>query len=317
MLLLATSSNNDNGNNNVVVVISPPGGIGEMTSIEAARLGGAVKWFVVSAPTTTSTTTSKSSSAAAAAASVKQVSLTAETLTAIEMAGGSLELAGASAESLLAAAATTTTTTTNAGSSSSSNSALSAMASWCANSNCIISTYDNGMSSSASSGMNTLMTMNNGQENTNYYDNTILELRAAIRLATREAAAGMKKSSSSSKDKKNVNGIAILPTGVEEEETTNDDASSGGGSGLFGIDFFGGKDKASEPMVPTTLLDAIGKHHGGDGSGSSSVIRYGELFGAPESSVSSYLKEKRIMIACMYDVFPLSNHYVLTQFIPT
>jgi hypothetical protein len=315
MLLLATSSNNDNGNNNVVVVISPPGGIGEMTSIEAARLGGAVKWFVVSAPTTTSTTTSKSSSAAAAAASVKQVSLTAETLTAIEMAGGSLELAGASAESLLAAAATTTTTTTNAGSSSSSNSALSAMASWCANSNCIISTYDNGMSSSASSGMNTLMTMNNGQENTNYYDNTILELRAAIRLATKEAVVGMKKSSSS-KDKKNVNGIAILPTGVEEEETTNDDASSGGGSGLFGIDFFGGKDKANEPMVPTTLLDAIGKHHGG-GSGSSSVIRYGELFGAPESSVSSYLKEKRIMIACMYDVFPLSNHYVLTQFIPT
>ena len=36
-----------------VVVISPPGGIGEITCVQAARLGGCVKWFVVSAPSPT------------------------------------------------------------------------------------------------------------------------------------------------------------------------------------------------------------------------------------------------------------------------
>ena len=48
-LSAATSSNNNKKN---VVVISPPGGIGEIASISAARLGGNVKWFVVSGKVT-------------------------------------------------------------------------------------------------------------------------------------------------------------------------------------------------------------------------------------------------------------------------
>ncbi|KAL7428051.1 hypothetical protein ACHAXH_003897 [Discostella pseudostelligera] len=263
--LLATSSSS---NVDVVVVISPPGGIGEMTSIEAARLGGSVKWFVVSPPSTTTTTTTAAASASSESSSVKQVvSLTSDTLTAIQSSGGSLELAGASADSLLQQQIPDNNN--GRSTSSSSNSALTAMAAWCANSKCIISTYDNGSS------------MNN-KDNEIMMEETMI--RAAIRLATKEAVGNMQPTTASTTSnggsKKNV--IAILPTGVEEvvesmasSDNNNNKGEASGGGGLFGIDLFGGK--KDEPLVPTTLMNA----------GGSIVIRYGELFGAPESSPES------------------------------
>ena len=94
--------------------------------------------------------------------------------------------------------------------------------------------------------------------------------------------------------KKNV--IAILPTGVEEvvesmasSDNNNNKGEASGGGGLFGIDLFGGK--KDEPLVPTTLMNA----------GGSIVIRYGELFGAPESSVSVF--ERKILILSKHVFF--------------
>mmetsp|Transcript_17009 Transcript_17009/g.27629 ORF Transcript_17009/g.27629 Transcript_17009/m.27629 type:complete len:139 (+) Transcript_17009:76-492(+) len=95
-----------------VVVISPPGGIGEIASIEAARLGGSVKWFVISAPSSTSS----------------PIALTAETLAAIEKAGGSMELAGATANNLLAPPDNNDEGSNSITSTSSNDSVLSAMA---------------------------------------------------------------------------------------------------------------------------------------------------------------------------------------------
>lgn len=313
--LLATSSSSSSSGSNVddddvIVVISPPGGIGEMTSIEAARLGGTVKWFVVSAPDSSTDGDNKSTNANAA--SGKQISLTAETLTAIEKAGGSLELAGASADSLLQVPAFSEIPFIGGSNSasSSSSSSLTAMASWCANASCIISTYDFGTANTLPSLMRMMDNSNNNlSKNSMEGDEITMMICAAIRLATKEAVLGMRRMQSSiiaeaaaessdggdnnnnntkekKKKKKNVM-IAILPTGVEEEDCVtdkndnniNNEASSGG---LFGLDFFGGKDK-NELVVPTTLMDAIGKQQNGVGG---IIIRYGELFGAPESSVS-------------------------------
>ena len=103
------------------VIVSPPGGIGKISSIEAACLGGSVKWFVISAPSSTSF----------------PITLTAETLAAIKKAGRPKGLVGATTDSLLPHHDNKYDST-----SSSSDSALSAMAAWCANSKSLICTYD-------------------------------------------------------------------------------------------------------------------------------------------------------------------------------
>ena len=95
-----------------LIVISPPGGVGEVTSVEAAKNGNAVKWFVVSP---------KSSS----------IKLSANTLQDIETAGGSVQLAGASIEDLL------------------NGEAVSAVSTWCGSADGIVCTYDSSSSSSS------------------------------------------------------------------------------------------------------------------------------------------------------------------------
>lgn len=144
--------------------------------------------------------------------------------------------------------------------------------------------------------------------------------RAAIRLATKEASVGKNNNmqptsssngggggSSSSSSKKNV--IAILPTGVEEviveSMASSDNNNNSGGGGLFGIDLFGGK-KDDEPFVPTTLMNAAG------GGSSTIVIRYGELFGAPESSVS--LERIMDIVEVVLHFFFISSNYLTTHF---
>jgi hypothetical protein len=64
-----------------LVVISPPGGIGEITSLSAAKSGASIKWFVVG--------------------SSPQLKLTADSLAEIEKSGGSIEFASADGKSLV------------------------------------------------------------------------------------------------------------------------------------------------------------------------------------------------------------------------
>lgn len=94
-----------------LVVISPPGGIGEITAVKAAIMGNSVKWFVV-----------RSSNAANA-----KVVLSQEALRDISNAGGSVELAGADAPSLLGDDAP---------------SAIAAVIQWCAGANGLVCTMD-------------------------------------------------------------------------------------------------------------------------------------------------------------------------------
>eukprot|EP00980_Cylindrotheca_fusiformis_P009161 scaffold1993_cov107-Cylindrotheca_fusiformis.AAC.5 len=90
-----------------VVVISPPGGVGEVAAVNAACLGSAVRWFVISGGSSSS------------------VSLSPQALENIETASGNLELAGSSIENL-----------------KSGGKALSAVSKWCGTSNGLICTYD-------------------------------------------------------------------------------------------------------------------------------------------------------------------------------
>eukprot|EP00580_Thalassiosira_gravida_P016096 CAMPEP_0201668628 /NCGR_PEP_ID=MMETSP0494-20130426/20291_1 /ASSEMBLY_ACC=CAM_ASM_000839 /TAXON_ID=420259 /ORGANISM="Thalassiosira gravida, Strain GMp14c1" /LENGTH=578 /DNA_ID=CAMNT_0048149093 /DNA_START=132 /DNA_END=1868 /DNA_ORIENTATION=- len=215
-----------------VVVISPPGGIGEITSIETARLGGSVKWFVVSA-----------------ASNTPNMALTAETLAAIEKAGGSMELAGADAGSLLAPP--------DAEGNTASNDALSAIAGWCGTSGSLICTYDGAFEEKLRVDR---MKSPEQIEDTMGVDEEQL-IRSGIRVAAREAAARSKSK------------IVVLAAG-EEMPSDDEDGDGDGGKGFF-AGLFGG----NEIQVPGSMAEAVG--------GAASVIRHGELFGAAESSPES------------------------------
>jgi len=206
-----------------VVIISPPGGIGEIASLEAARLGKSVKWFVVS---------SSSSST---------VSLTSDSLSAIATAGGSLEFAGADAASLLE---------------SETNSAVSAVEAWCKGTKAVVCTYDG-----AEEEERRVNKVRSGEERQNK-GSVEKSIRRGIRMAARYAVgvadAGAAK-------------VVALYSG--EEMGGDVVANSEEKKGL--LDLLRGNENA----VPDTLVDAM--------RGTVNVVRYGELFGAPESSPES------------------------------
>ncbi len=237
---LAASSSPD------VVVISPPGGIGEIASIEAARLGGAVKWFVVSAPTSSSDDSSSG------------LALTAETLASIERAGGSMGLAGATSSDLLAVS-------DDSSGNNRGNDALAAMTAWCSSSSSsvarsLICTYDG----AAAEGRRADRVKSPEQLEAGIDEEGLI--RGAVRAAAQEAASsgsgGMK--------------VAVLAAGEEVGDGDDEGGEESGGGGVGGLlaGLFGG----NEARVPDSLAEAVG--------GSLSVIRHGELFGAAESSVS-------------------------------
>ena len=227
-----------------VLVISPPGGIGEISAIEAARLGGSVKWFVVSAPEKTPDP-------------AKPLSFTAGTLAAITKSGGSMELAGATADSLLVPAGETTAV-------SNSNSALAAMTSWCTSPKSIICTYDGAMEEKKR-----VDRSKTAEEREIGTDNEVDLICSGVRVAAREIATpGATK-------------IALLAAGEEINMGGSADGNDGkenGGGGLF-AGLFGGNDVME---VPSSMEEALG-------GSVNAVIRYGELFGAPESSVRTTL----------------------------
>lgn len=210
-----------------VVVISPPGGIGEIASVEAARLGGSVRWFVVSAPSLSSSSTG--------------VALTSETLSAIESAGGSIELAGANAASLLV-------------NSDDGNSAASAVSTWCRGARALLCTYDGAEEEKRRADR----TKSADERDSGNEDKII---RSSIRVAAREAvgvaAPGVSK-------------IAILSAGEENgDDETTEQKGKGFLQGLFG---------GNAIQIPETMSEAM--------QGATAIVRHGELFGAPESSVS-------------------------------
>lgn len=161
-----------------------------------------------------------------------------------------MELAGASADSLLLPA-------DDAGAGSSSS--LSAMASWCSSPQAVIVAYDGAVEEKRR-----VDRIKTPEERDAGPGNEVELIRSGIRVAAREIA-----SSGATKRK-----IALLAAG---EETMGSDGEDGGekkGGGLF-AGLFGGNDIE----VPDSLEEAM--------KGATAVIRYGELFGAPESSPES------------------------------
>lgn len=240
------------------VVISPPGGIGEIASVESALLGGSVRWFVVSAPSSTSES--------APAGTPAKVSLTAETLSAIERAGGSIELAGATADSLLI-------------NSDDGSSSASAVAAWCRGARSVICTYD-GAEDEKRRVDRAKPAEDRGLGNEDKM------IQSGIRVAAREAVSVA--SSGAAK-------VAVLPAGEEMGESPSAAKKKGGLlDGLFG---------GSKVSIPETFSEAMG---------GASIIRHGELFGAPESSVSvDYVHHLELFLEIDRDGQPFCQHLFL------
>jgi len=191
-----------------LVVISPPGGIGEIASVESALLGGSVRWFVVSAP--------------GAGGGAAEVALTAETLSAMERAGGSIELAGASADALLVN-----------GSGDGVDGTSSAVATWCRGADSILCTYDGVMEEKRRvDRAKTAEERGMGNE-----ENLI---KSAVRVAAREAVKAASRGAVK---------VAVLGAG-EELMMDGKEKKKGGGllQGLLG---------GNQLEVPETLGEAL------------------------------------------------------------
>eukprot|EP00578_Thalassiosira_sp_NH16_P000713 CAMPEP_0181138690 /NCGR_PEP_ID=MMETSP1071-20121207/34380_1 /TAXON_ID=35127 /ORGANISM="Thalassiosira sp., Strain NH16" /LENGTH=574 /DNA_ID=CAMNT_0023225541 /DNA_START=116 /DNA_END=1841 /DNA_ORIENTATION=+ len=243
------SSSSSSGND--VVVISPPGGIGEIASVEAARLGGSVRWFVVSAPAT-----------APGSSAANDFKLTAETLDAISRAGGSMELAGADAASLLSPPGEEDD--------GRKNTALAAIASWLGTGSssvgAVICTYDGAVEERARA--DRTRSAEEIAEGIGTRGDDVELIRDGIRVAAREIVDAGRVTGGKKR-------IALLAAGEEIDNGTEEDGGDNKGGGGFLSGLFGG----NEVEIPGSLDEALG--------GATTVIRYGELFGAAESSPES------------------------------
>jgi len=212
-----------------VVVISPPGGIGEVAAVKAAKMGSSVRWFVITPPSSTAT-----------------VALSGSTMDSIAKDGkgtGSVELAGAQADSLLLPT-------------DDSASALSAVSTWCgSNLDGIICVYD-GVEESITAANNVpgAKPMDGGE-----VFKTRTAMMDAIRVAAKEASAGVVRDGVK---------VALLP--FEKEKTGGEEEDSG-------LAFLGSLLGGNKVEIPSTLSAALG-------SNNLVTVRYGDLFGIPESS---------------------------------
>jgi len=220
-----------------LVVISPPGGVGEVAAVQAAKSGSAVKWFVVSPPEQTASA----------------VTISSQTLESINSdgKGGSLELAGAAADTLLLAEDDPA-------------SALKAVSTWCSNANGIICAVDGiaeaVVKAARVPGANP-KSLEQGELNK---VNTVVE--NAIKVAAKKACS----SPSTMK-------IAVIPATMDAlkvKDVGSEDEEEEEGPGFLSSLFSGGKVE-----VPSSLSKAM-KSSGRNFA----TLRYGELFGIPESS---------------------------------
>ncbi|KAL3761977.1 hypothetical protein ACHAW5_006683 [Stephanodiscus triporus] len=290
--LSSTSSGGDydeDARRRTITVISPPGGLGEMSAIESARLGGNVRWFVVSRPSSSSSSTSASATAKARAATTTatttvttaSVSLSSGTVEAIRKSGGSLEFAGAYADDLLG---------------DRGGGALAALGSWCSGSSAVLCTYDDGATTTGRGAERSAAPGDASSAD----PHAATAVRAGIRLAAREVARGGMTTTMGGDDANDEAGAAIVAMLAAGEEREGEEDAAGvvaGGGGVLGglgsmfagLVAGGGKEEdgmstTTTTAPPRTLKEAV---TGGGRGGAATVIRYGELFGAPESSPES------------------------------
>ena len=160
-----------------IIVVSPPGGVGEAAAVSAAKLGNSVRWFVVSA------------SDDAQVASSSSVSLPSSVLDAIATAGGTIELAGADASSLLLPP-------------DDASSAIGAVSKWCGSADGLVCTYDGAADDSADAEAS----------------DTVMN---AVKVAAREAAGSVTKSGRVA--------VLPAPTAADAEDDEETKEASGGG----------------------------------------------------------------------------------------
>jgi hypothetical protein len=184
---------------NSLVVISPPGGVGEVAAVKAATMGSSVRWFVVS-PTTN-----------------QQVVLSQEALDSIAEAGGSVELAGADAESLLLPA-------------EDSKSALKAVSAWCGSADAMVCTFD---------GVEELAPKKKKGDEVDPQD----VWKNAIKVAAKEASGSIRGTK-----------LAIL-SAMEDVSPDNAESSAGFG-GLIGNLFGGGQGNVPATLPEAMAADA-------------------------------------------------------------
>jgi len=225
-----------------------------------------VKWFVVRAPQS-----NFKGNTARTSTNDGQIALTTETLNVIEKAGGSIDFAGASADTLIQSLNEEDGLVL-------SNIALSSLASWLSSSSndssggansgeeySIICTYDGALDEKKR-----VQQYKSPEELEMNLDEEKL-IKNGIRLAARQALSTVKSGGGSGCEK-----IALLSANEEELVSNTQDEEEESGGGLLG-NLFGGNKKGN--IIPSSLGDAL--------DGLSSIVRYGELFGAPESSVRS------------------------------
>ena len=162
-----------------IIVVSPPGGVGEVAAVSAAKLGNSVRWFVVSG----------SDGDNAAAASSSSVSLPSSVLDAIASAGGTIELAGADASSLLLPP-------------DDASSAIGAVSKWCGSADGLVCTYDGAADDNADAEAS----------------NTVMN---AVKVAAREAAGSVAKSGRVA--------VLPAPTAADAEDDEETKEAGGGG----------------------------------------------------------------------------------------
>lgn len=242
-----------------VVVISPPGGVGEVAAVKAAGLGSKVRWFVVSGGGGDDDDGPQQRGRASASkdGGTTVVTLSSHALEQVSQAGGSLQLAGASASSLLADMDDPA-------------SALPAVATWCQGigegDGVLISTLD-GIDDALSPSSSSKKRKRPAEDSDDANDPATM-WKNAVKVAAQEASKAVKGTK-----------IAILSATEDDYPSGGDggDAESkGGGLGSLVGNLFAGK----KPVVPTSLATALS----GDASNPVYRIRHGELFGTPESS---------------------------------
>jgi len=220
-----------------LVVISPPKGLGEITAVEAAKMGTSVRWFVISAPSSS-------------AASPTSLTLSSASLAAISDNGGSVELVGAEADTLLLPV-------------DEPFSSFAAVSAWCQK----IGTGQSGGIVCTLDGIEDAIEMGNFKDAKAIEDarNVMID---AVKVAAREACSSV----SFSDDIR----VAVIPSN-KDDDNNNDTSNTGENNEVQG--FLGslfGKGKVDVPFDLSTAM-----------SGESSkfaTLRYGELFGLPESS---------------------------------
>lgn len=240
---------NDNPNN--LILISPPGGIGQITAVNAAKYGSTVQWFVISPPSQYQS------------ANVQQITPLA--LQEIQENDGVLQIAGANADTLLM-------------NKEEEGSSLDAVSTWCnsafssaaaaaaGNNNIptsLIVTMD-GIDAACNTIIPTLDPADKDKFNPIKFKQEYMD---AIKVATKEVTSASNAAKFGRK-------VVIVPSDMDLEVGEGEEENEGGG--LLGNLF--GKGVA----VPKTLKSAM--NVGASGSGNFAIIRYGELFGIPDSS---------------------------------